>query len=103
MEALRQPLEDGKVTISRVELPCPYPCSFMLVAAMNPCRCGYYGHPSRSCVSAPPGGPPVPVPISGPLLDRIDLRHVEVPPRWSTDGWQPASQGRSLCFHKGSR
>lgn len=79
MEALRQPLEDGKVTISRVSASLSYPCSFMLVAAMNPCPCGYYGHPSRSCVCSPQAVRQYLSRISGPLLDRIDL-HVEVPP-----------------------
>lgn len=79
LEALRQPLEDGKVTISRVSASLSYPCSFMLVAAMNPCPCGYYGHPSRSCVCSPQAVRQYLSRISGPLLDRIDL-HVEVPP-----------------------
>lgn len=79
MEALRQPLEDGRVTISRVSASLSYPCSFMLAAAMNPCPCGYYGHPTRSCVCSPQAVRQYLSRVSGPLLDRIDL-HIEVPP-----------------------
>ena len=79
MECLRQPLEDGRVTISRVSASLAYPCSIMLVAAMNPCPCGYYGHPTRSCTCSQQTVGRYLNKVSGPLLDRIDL-HIEVPP-----------------------
>lgn len=79
MEALRQPIEDGKVTISRVAGTLTYPSSIMLVAAMNPCPCGFFGHPTKACTCAPQAVHRYLNKISGPMLDRIDL-HVEVPP-----------------------
>ena len=79
MEILRQPIEDNKVTISRVNATLTYPCSIMLVAAMNPCPCGYYGHPSRECTCGKKAVHQYLSKVSGPLLDRLDL-HVEVPP-----------------------
>ncbi len=79
MEALRQPLEDGKVTISRVAGTLTYPSSIMLVAAMNPCPCGFFGHPTKQCNCSANAVHKYLGKISGPMLDRIDL-HVEVPP-----------------------
>ena len=78
LEVLRQPLEDRKITISRARYTVEYPCSFMFVASMNPCPCGYYGDPTHHCVCTPGQIGRYLSKISGPLLDRIDL-HVEVP------------------------
>ena len=78
LEVLRQPLEEGHVTISRAAATVTFPCQFMLVAAMNPCACGYYGDPKRECRCKPSQIQNYRNKISGPLLDRIDL-HVEVP------------------------
>lgn len=79
MEAMRQPIEDGTVTISRVAGTLTYPSSVMLVAAMNPCPCGFYGHPTKECICSQNAVRKYLNRISGPMLDRIDL-HVEVPP-----------------------
>ena len=79
LEVLRQPIEDGCVTISRVSGSLSYPCSIMLAAAMNPCPCGYYGHPSRRCSCSQNAVARYLSRVSGPLLDRLDL-HIEVPP-----------------------
>jgi magnesium chelatase family protein len=78
LEVLRQPLEDGCVTISRAATTVTFPARFMLIAAMNPCPCGYQGHPERECVCSPFQTQKYRAKVSGPLLDRIDL-HVEVP------------------------
>ncbi|HQG67193.1 MAG TPA: YifB family Mg chelatase-like AAA ATPase [Paludibacteraceae bacterium] len=79
LEVLRQPLEDRKICISRAKFTIEYPASFMLVAAMNPCPCGYYNHPEKECVCAPGVVQKYLNRISGPLLDRIDI-HIEIVP-----------------------
>ncbi|MBE6729407.1 MAG: ATP-binding protein [Ruminococcaceae bacterium] len=79
MEGLRQPLEDGRVTISRVAGSLTYPSSIMLVAAMNPCPCGFFGHPTRECTCTQNAVRKYLNKVSGPMLDRMDL-HIEVPP-----------------------
>ena len=79
LEVMRQPLEDRVITISRAKSTVEYPASFMLVASMNPCPCGYYNHPEKDCVCSPGVVQKYLNKISGPLLDRIDI-HVEVVP-----------------------
>lgn len=79
LEALRQPLETGKIVVSRAESHHTYPARFQLIAAMNPCRCGYLGLPGQECPRAPRCAEEYQAKISGPLLDRIDI-HINVPP-----------------------
>ena len=78
-ETMRQPIEDGVIKISRVQATVSYPCSFMLVCAMNPCPCGYYGHPKKECTCTSNAVEKYLARVSGPLLDRVDI-HIEVPP-----------------------
>ncbi len=78
LEVLRQPLEDGTVTISRVNGSVTFPAKFMLVGAMNPCPCGYAGDSVRECTCSPGAIAKYQHRLSGPLMDRIDI-HVEVP------------------------
>src|SRR4029079_17524327 len=79
LDSLRQPLEEGTVTLTRVSGSLRYPARFMLIAAMNPCPCGYYGDRSRACVCTPHQIRKYRAKLSGPLQDRIDI-HIEVPP-----------------------
>jgi len=79
LEVMRQPLEDRKITISRSRFSVEYPSSFMLIASMNPCPCGYYNHPEKECVCGAGVVQKYLNRISGPLLDRIDI-HIEVVP-----------------------
>jgi magnesium chelatase family protein len=79
LEVLRQPLEDRVITISRAKFSVDYPASFMLIAAMNPCPCGYYNHPHTECLCGPGNVQKYLNRISGPLFDRIDI-HIEVIP-----------------------
>ncbi len=93
LEVLRQPLEDGSVTISRVNASFTYPSRFCLVTAMNPCPCGYWGDKYRECTCAPTAVQKYQKRISGPLLDRIDL-HIEVP-RLSEDELLQTTMGEN--------
>jgi magnesium chelatase family protein len=79
LEVMRQPMEERRVTISRAKVSIDFPASFMLIASMNPCPCGFFNHPEKECTCAPGVVQKYLNKISGPLLDRIDL-HVEVTP-----------------------
>jgi magnesium chelatase family protein len=79
LEVMRQPLEDRIITISRAKSTCDYPASFMLIASMNPCPCGFHNHPEKECMCSPGMVQKYLNRISGPLLDRIDI-HIEVVP-----------------------
>lgn len=90
LETLRQPIETGDVVVARANAHVKYPCKFMLVAAANPCRCGYMTDPGRACARAPNCGDDYMGKISGPLMDRFDLR-IDVPPVAFTDLDLPAN------------
>lgn len=90
LETLRQPIETGQVVVARANAHVTYPCKFMLVAAANPCKCGYLSDPNRACARVPQCGEDYLGRISGPLMDRFDLR-VEVPPVDVSDLDLPAS------------
>ena len=90
LETLRQPVESGEVVVARANAHVKYPCRFMLVAAANPCKCGYLPDASRACARAPACGDDYMGRISGPLMDRFDLR-IEVPPVAYTDLDLPGS------------
>ncbi|MFZ1469753.1 MAG: YifB family Mg chelatase-like AAA ATPase [Paracoccaceae bacterium] len=92
LETLRQPIETGEVMVARANAHIHYPCRFLLIAAANPCRCGYLSDPARACAKAPVCGEDYLGRISGPLMDRFDLR-VEVPPvAWSDLDLPPAGE-----------
>ncbi|SHF33025.1 magnesium chelatase family protein [Ruegeria intermedia] len=95
LETLRQPIETGEVMVARANAHVKYPCRFMLVAAANPCKCGYLSDPSRACSRAPVCGEDYLGRISGPLMDRFDLR-IEVPPVGFTDLDLPPSGDSSV-------
>lgn len=90
LETLRQPIETGEIMVARANAHIRYPCRFLLVAAANPCKCGYLSDPARACAKVPLCGEDYLGRISGPLMDRFDLR-VEVPPVAYTDLDLPAS------------
>jgi magnesium chelatase family protein len=94
LEVMRQPMEERRVTISRAKIAIDFPASFMLIASMNPCPCGYYNHPEKECTCPPGAVQKYLNKISGPLLDRIDL-HVEVTPVAFSELTSVRSQERS--------
>jgi magnesium chelatase family protein len=81
LETLRQPIETGEVVVSRANAHVRYPCRFLLIAAANPCKCGYLFDPARACARVPMCGEDYLGRISGPLMDRFDIR-LDVPPRF---------------------
>ncbi|MEA3222834.1 MAG: YifB family Mg chelatase-like AAA ATPase [Thermodesulfobacteriota bacterium] len=99
LEAMRQPIEDGEVTVSRVSTAITFPAEFQLIAAMNPCPCGYLGHPGRECRCTPTQIAKYRSRISGPLIDRIDI-HVWVDPVDAESVLNPVEKGRrTLSSH----
>lgn len=99
LEALRQPLEEGRVTISRAAHSTTFPADFVMIAAMNPCPCGFLGDPKHACKCAPIAVEKYMGRISGPLLDRIDL-HIEVPPVPFDDLSRPADGTGSAAMRE---
>ena len=101
LEVLRQPLEDGTVTLSRAAMSLTYPARIMLAAAMNPCPCGYSGDPAHACLCPPQAVQRYRARVSGPLLDRIDI-HLEVPaiPYRDLTG-RPARRNRAASLRSG--
>ena len=97
LETLRQPIETGEVVVARANAHIRYPCRFLLVAAANPCKCGYLTDPARACARVPHCGEEYLGRISGPLMDRFDLR-IEVPPVAFTDLDLPASGDSSASI-----
>jgi magnesium chelatase family protein len=99
LETLRQPIETGEVVVARANAHIRYPCRFLLIAAANPCKCGYLSEPARACARAPACGEDYMGRISGPLMDRFDLR-VEVPPVAFADLDLPPSGDSSASVAK---
>ncbi|MDB5659821.1 MAG: ATP-binding protein [Cypionkella sp.] len=96
LETLRQPIETGEIMVARANAHIRYPCRFLLIAAANPCKCGYMSDPARACAKVPICGEDYFGRISGPLMDRFDLR-VEVPPVAYTDLDLPSSGDSSAA------
>ncbi len=99
LEALRQPLEDGEVTVSRVQAQITFPCRFLLAASMNPCPCGYFNDPNRECTCSPSALQRYRNKISGPLLDRFDLQ-LEVVPVTFQELHQPEPEENSAAIRQ---
>ncbi|NQX41987.1 magnesium chelatase family protein [Pedobacter steynii] len=99
LEVMRQPLEDRNIVISRARMSVVYPASFMLIASMNPCPCGFYNHPEKACICGPGMVQKYLSKVSGPLLDRIDL-HVEVTPVHFTELSSPVATEKSALIRE---
>ena len=99
LEVMRQPMEERKVTISRAKVSLDFPASFMLIASMNPCPCGFFNHPEKDCTCPPGAVQKYLNNISGPLLDRIDL-HVEVTPVAFSELSSTQQFEKSICIRE---